>query len=96
MKLLFCETPHGKRYHVFTETPESYYEELVWQTPGIFEDPEGALASGYVRPEEWDKNGDLESAVGELLDSYLADIEAEEAQKEYFAEMRSQGCFEFE
>lgn len=70
MYMVLCETPHGTRYHVFTEMPESYYEDLVYQF-GPVDDPEGAVDSGYYRPEEWDENGDAESASGEDYESYL-------------------------
>lgn len=80
MYLVLCETGHGSRYHVFTEMPESYNEDLVHKF-GPMEDPSGAVESGYYHPEKWDDYGDAIAAAGDDLDA-IDKIESEQELEE--------------
>lgn len=85
MYLVLCETPHGTRYHVFTETPEAYYEDRHYQF-GPMEDPDGAVDSGYYQPDKWDDHGDAEGAAGEDYEEYQRQqhlMDLEDAESEY-------------
>lgn len=83
MYMVLCETGFGRRYHVFTDIPENYNEDLVWKLN--VEDVDSAVESGYVRPESWDEDGDAEAAFGEAADVYheqIARMESDRIQEE--------------